>query len=618
MRAKLLIWAAAMTLALSGVAAAAEPPAADAGPLPVDAFFGEPQIGAPELSPSGRYLAYVRGKPDKGQAVVVRDLDTGVETVITQSSSEKAGFDWIAWKGEGRLMLRLWLHDVVRVNNNPKGRIRGIRYGRYILLIDRDGKRPVAVFQNNPSGVSKSAGRLALLSHLRGDADHVLVKAPDGRGALSVWKVNIHNGVASLVETGDWQTVNWAVDTTGQVIQRTVVRGKGVAFEARGAGGWQEVVRIRLNNIKELSDFEILGPTNRPGQLYVAVKPDDPSQGDNRSVRIYDFVNRTMGAPEWPPLKYDIVGIVYAGASHEMAGVCYVADVLTCDFKDDKVQARYRQLSAHFKQRSLAPVSYSDDMSLWVVAVRGGADPGSYYLFDPAKKQLEPLGEEFPGLPAARLGVMRPFVFKARDGVEIPAYVTRPPGAGKAPLPMVVMPHGGPEARDSLDYDSLAQFLATRGYLVYQPNFRGSGGYGRGYAEAGHRQWGRRMQDDVTDGAKALIASGEADPRRVCIVGFSYGGYAALQAGATEPEMFRCVVSGAGVSDLRHMMNWVKTNDGADGLTYRYWARAIGDPGKDRELLEAPPRSPTPRTIPGRSCCSTASRTTWCPSSSRS
>jgi dipeptidyl aminopeptidase/acylaminoacyl peptidase len=596
MLSKVLALAGAGFLLVAGgpaaaeTAAVAEPAATTtvtgAGPLPLDAFFAKPEISAPELSPSGRYVAFVRAHGE-GQAVVVRDRTTGDEKVITYSSSETVGFDWVDWKSDDRLLLRVWLFEVNRANGKAKGKIWSVRYGHYLELMDRDGKNPVAAFQNNASGVSKSATRLRILSGLKSDPGNVLVMAPDGRGALSVWKVDIKTGVASLVETGDWYTIGWSVDALGKVVQRTQVRGKGIAFEARKPdGGWQEVVRIRASDVKELPDFEILGPATKPGQLYVAVKPDQAGQGDTRTLRIYDFATRTLGPPEWGPLKYDISNIVYNDSSRELAGVCYVADVFTCDFKDKTTQAQFRSLNAHFKDNNLYPVSFSDDRSLWVVSVRGAKDPGSYYVYEPAKKRLDPMGERYPGLPAAKLGAMQRFVFKARDGVEIPAYVTRPPGAAGGPLPMVVMPHGGPEARDALDYDALAQFLTTRGYLVYQPNFRGSGGYGRSFAEAGYRQWGKRMQEDVLDGAKALIASGQADGERVCIAGASYGGYAALQAGATEPAMFKCVISMFGLSDLNAMMKWTRDQDGADGPGYRYWLRNIGDPATDRALLE--------------------------------
>jgi dipeptidyl aminopeptidase/acylaminoacyl peptidase len=165
---------------------------------------------------------------------------------------------------------------------------------------------------------------------------------------------------------------------------------------------------------------------------------------------------------------------------------------------------------------------------------------------------------------------------------RLPSYLTRPPNtnvAGK--LPLIVMPHGGPEARDTLGYDRLAQVLATHGYLVLQPNYRGSAGYGLEFRNAGRKQWGRRMQQDIEDGARALIASGQADPSRVCILGGSYGGYAALIGGALTPDLYKCVVSFAGVSDLTKMLDY----ETPSRITYDYWTQVIGDPKADRDLI---------------------------------
>jgi dipeptidyl aminopeptidase/acylaminoacyl peptidase len=192
-----------------------------------------------------------------------------------------------------------------------------------------------------------------------------------------------------------------------------------------------------------------------------------------------------------------------------------------------------------------------------------------------------------PELTADKLAPMEAVRYRARDGMEITAYVTRPAGApaGK-PLPLIVMPHGGPEARDSLDFDIWAEFFATRGYLVLQPNFRGSSGYGRKFAEAGYGQWGGKMDDDITDGVLQLIKSGQADKDRICIFGASFGGYAALYGGARTPELYKCVASFAGVADLNALVNWEHSTKGHEGR-YHYAARSIGDPAKEGPRLTA-------------------------------
>jgi dipeptidyl aminopeptidase/acylaminoacyl peptidase len=219
--------------------------------------------------------------------------------------------------------------------------------------------------------------------------------------------------------------------------------------------------------------------------------------------------------------------------------------------------------------------------------VSGPDEPSSYYLFDKTKAHIELLSQRYASLPAQRLATMQRYAYAARDGVRIPAYLSRPPGAPAGPMPLIVMPHGGPEIRDSFDFDVWAPFMATRGYMVFQPNFRGSAGYGVAYAEAGYGQWGKMMADDVTDGVKALIASGQVDPKRICIFGGSYGGYAALYAGATHPELYQCVVSWAGDDDLLASLRFERQQHGTDSESYKYWLKSMGDPDKDAAALKA-------------------------------
>ena len=269
-----------------------------------------------------------------------------------------------------------------------------------------------------------------------------------------------------------------------------------------------------------------------------------------------------------------------------LAGVCYTADTYVCEFKDAKLQADYGKAQAAFGGKAgLTPLSMSDDGRFWLFGVRAPTDPGAYYVFDRHTGTMSLVANRHPDLTADRLAPMEAFKYRARDGLMIPAYLTRPPGApaGK-PLPLIVMPHGGPEARDSLDFDIWAEFFATRGYLVLQPNFRGSAGYGHKYAEAGYHQWGGKMDDDITDGVQQLIKSGQADRSRICIFGASFGGYAALYGGAKTPELYKCVASFAGVADLNALVNWEHATKGHEGR-YRYAVSSIGDPSKDAARL---------------------------------
>jgi dienelactone hydrolase len=582
--AGLWLWGAAA--AAPAVAAAAAP----AAPPPIEGFFEKPVLNGMRLSPSGRYLASIQRRGD-GQAVVVLDRQTGRTSIVTHASTEHVGFDAIEWKGEDRLLLRTWLFEVLRANDKPDGAVIGYRYGRFIEAADRDGGHLVVAFQNNPAALQRSTGYLEILDLLPDDPGHVLIAAQDARGCLSAWKLDVTTGEGELMEAGDYATVGWSIDGLGAVVGRTELRDGMTVLQARDPsadGGWRDVLSARQAGNGELADFEVLGPAPGAGQVYVAVRPQAAGPGDVRQLHIYDFNSRSLSAAKRPGLGYDLAGVVYSPGGRRLAAVCYIADVYTCDFADKIQDAEFHGISRFFDdRRNLAPVSMSRDGRLWVLSVTGADQPGAYYLFDAEARHVSLLGDRYPALSAARLGPGERFDYAARDGTPIPAYLTLPPGAAAGALPTVVMVHDGPARRDSLDYDALTQVLATRGYQVFKPNFRGSGGYGRGWSQAGLGQWDGRMAQDVTDGVRALIAAGRADPDRICIIGGGYGGYAALHAGYSQPDLYRCIAAWAAPSDLDDTLKGLRKRSVA---TWRDWTRSIGTEDRDRLKAMSPVR----------------------------
>ena len=255
---------------------------------------------------------------------------------------------------------------------------------------------------------------------------------------------------------------------------------------------------------------------------------------------------------------------------------------------DPQAQARQDALQKAFPDRRVIAYSESRDQQRVIACVSDLARPPVYYLVDFRTHQSEVVGEAYPALGAAALGIVKITSFRARDGTQIPAYLTLPPGSDGSRLPLVVLPHGGPESRDWPQFDWWAQFLATRGYAVLQPQFRGSTGFGEAYRLAGRRQWGGLMQDDITDGVRALISDGTADPERVCIVGASYGGYAALAGATFTPQLYHCAASINGVSDLADMLQSVQDRGGSQSDSLAYWHESIG-PHLDPKITENSP-----------------------------
>jgi dipeptidyl aminopeptidase/acylaminoacyl peptidase len=267
---------------------------------------------------------------------------------------------------------------------------------------------------------------------------------------------------------------------------------------------------------------------------------------------------------------------------------------------DAELGAIHGILSRALKGRDVALTGWSEDRARFVARASAPGAPPSWYLYDRTRKEISPLGDEYPELKGVAMGSTRWITYKARDGLEIPAYVTLPPGApaknGK--LPLVVMPHGGPHTRDIYDFDYLAQFLATRGYAVLQPQFRGSSGFGDDFAKAGKGEWGGKMQTDLQDGVAALAAAGDVDPQRVCIVGASFGGYAALAGATLYPDAYRCAASIAGISDLGQLILEEGRLYGRDSGAAQALREDLVSTDREKVLAISPARHVTAARVP--------------------
>src|SRR5690606_9186265 len=215
----------------------------------------------------------------------------------------------------------------------------------------------------------------------------------------------------------------------------------------------------------------------------------------------------------------------------------------------------------------VALLDRSDDGNLWLISTFGPQDLGTYYLYNHQNRSLNAIVQQRAGVDPALLPTQHVIEYATSDGQRQWGYLWLPPGVSRAQarnLPTIVVPHGGPEGRDIWGSDPFAHSFSSQGYAVLQPNFRGGGGFGRAFVVAGHGQWGQRMQEDVADATRHLIAQGIADPERICINGWSYGGYVAFTASFVNADLFKCSVAGAGVSDLRAMLRWVRSGNRND------------------------------------------------------
>lgn len=594
MQSRHWIAAIAATLTLGVGAVDAQTPI----PPAVEAFTQRAALSSPAVSPSGRYLAVIRTTGDDS-VLYVHDLQNTAApptALLSGTSNDEFGgqyIDWFGWKGEDRLIVSMTRFNIERFGNRADGEIRNWRYGQGLFSVARDGSGFIEI--KPPSTRDGRPG--PVLDMLRGDPGHILMTYTEG--GLDVARIDIVTGRAERIEDGDRHALSYITDRNGNIVGRTVLRGvldRVLVMEARRENGdWTEVFRLNKDDVRDLPDYEFLGAAEGPGQVYVIVRPRDEDAESIAGVHVFDFRTRTLGPAIWRDARYDASGIVVDPQTNAFLGGCVVADTFQCAFSDTARQAEMAGLRRHFgEDANVQILSRSDDNGLWVLSVSAPHNPGTYYLYRTAEKRLEPVGSAQPALPEATLGRAFRYDYRAADGTALFGYLTRPANDTGAAAPLIVMPHGGPEARDQLTYDMWVQFFASRGYQVFQPQFRGSSGMGRDFAEAGYGQWGARMQDDITAGVDQLAREGLVDRSQVCIVGASYGGYAALWGGATQADLYRCVISASGIGDLPALMAYTRRENGADSDTYEYWLRSIGDPGKDRERLEA--ASPIRRT----------------------
>jgi dipeptidyl aminopeptidase/acylaminoacyl peptidase len=274
--------------------------------------------------------------------------------------------------------------------------------------------------------------------------------------------------------------------------------------------------------------------------------------------------------------------------THRIIGGENVGAAVNYRFFDPADQAVWSGIAKAYPGEVVRLVSWSDDRQRIVVRVDGPSDGVSFGLIDLKTGAVRKIGDAYKGLAAEDISPVKTITYSAADGLAIPAYLTLPRGRAPKDLPLIVLPHGGPAVRDDPGFDWWSQALAARGYVVLQPQFRGSAGLGWDHLAAGFGQWGRKMQTDLSDGVRFLVKEGIVDPRRVCIVGASYGGYAALAGAAFDPGVYRCAASIAGPADLRRMLAWTKEREGrGDSNVLRYWDRFMGASNPSDPVLEA-------------------------------
>lgn len=544
---------------------------------PVEAFGRLPFMSEPRLSPDAQHFAVIQsvnGRP----AAVVYSIAGGAPAVVT---SEEGVVDRLIWAKNDRLIAVL-----KQGFTKPMDRL---RTWRQAIAFDVTGKNMVKLLRNMPAlGNNLDAANVidvnlddpdhidmllfSTKTYLPGETFSRLAPKKDDGFKLDVVKVDVRSGKGVIEKSGDYRTSDWVSDGHGNPVVQIYQTHNPL----------QDHVQVLRNGVwTEIGAFDA---TEDRGAGIEGLSEDGKSLiqdvWNEQSFFGMNSIDIVTGAAK--PLLFepriDLASAIKDEWTGRVIGAAYIAEKPEVHYFDPQRQALQNGVADAFPGLNVRIVSWDAGKTNVILAVEGPRQPEQYYLLNRTTHQTQLISGTYPALKDSDLGEMKPYTFKVRDGLTIPGYLTLPPGKQAKNLPLVVMPHGGPDLRDYVHFDWMAQFLANRGYAVFQPNFRGSSGYGHKFTEAGLQQWGLKMQDDVTDGVRKLVIDGIANPKRICIVGASYGGYAALAGATFTPDLYACAISLAGVSDLPAQLGKaVYESGGLDTQTSSFWKSRMGE-----------------------------------------
>jgi dipeptidyl aminopeptidase/acylaminoacyl peptidase len=399
---------------------------------------------------------------------------------------------------------------------------------------------------------------------------------PSDQGRLALFRVDLDKLTTKLIDAEAQDSNDWAVDAVGEVLARSEYDGREARWrlKVKTEQGWKT-----LNAHEAPVERPDLSGLGRDGGT-VLVRQIEDGRPVLREI--------TRGAAVWgDPLSMDAYGrLLKDPATHTLIGTyALINDESRYVFFDPRDQKVWKAILAAYPGERVDLVSWSADRKRIVVRVDSPTEGPAFALVDLGSRNATWLGQEFVGIGPEDISPVRPIRFKAQDGMDITGYLTLPRGRDPRNLPVVVFPHGGPASRDTLGFDWWAQAMASRGYAVLQVNFRGSDGFGWDFMKAGFGEWGRKMQTDLSDGLRHVASQGFVDPKRACIVGASYGGYAALAGVTLQQGIYRCAASVAGPSDLPRMIGWSRQQSGHSAQ--RYWLRFMGAENVRDDALDA-------------------------------
>lgn len=549
--------------------------AAMAQSLTLADYARQPQFLEIKISPTGKYLAATSRSEEGNVYLQVIDIKTN-QVISVRHFSGRDSIGTINWANAERLILTI-VRDIGALESP-------VATGE-LFAVNADGSN-ARMLTGYRADHEKDAA--TIINYLPEDENFVLIvtATPNRRGSFSLVKrLNIENGRTRQIARAPMRSSGMITDANG------------VARIAVGVDQNNDNEMVMMYRKDERSDWQTL---RRYGQRDGSFQPigfmadnvrilgTSDTQTDTKAISIFNPETGQEEVLAHHP-KVDVAPIfsLRNGLINEVIGAAYDYDiydeVFFADVKDQEFSANLQALRAAFPGRRISITSGTQDNSLAILSVRSANHPVEFYIYDIKNKQLSYLLNASPWLKAEQLAQTQAIFYKSRDGLDIHAILTLPNNKEAKNLPLIMLPHGGPHGpRDYLDYDSDAKVLAQHGYAVLQPNFRGSGGFGRSFLQAGYQNWGTTMIDDMTDGVLHLVKEGIVDQNRVCAYGGSYGGYAALMSAVREPDLYKCTVGFVGVFDLNLMYTDGDIPQRKSGINYLEMAI-----GRDQQRLDA-------------------------------
>jgi dipeptidyl aminopeptidase/acylaminoacyl peptidase len=554
-------------------------------PVPsIDDYAAMANMSSVNVSPNGERIVFISGESRAERSIVIYSLVGDPPQVIDGGDDQVlAAVSWandenliatyserrdLAAQGERADVFRNY---IVRADGS-----RNWELNQYASLANRDISDPdtalvwLPVLQDNRgsrTGGDSVQRAVGLFRQGFGrDRDRRRVFIGDGG---YTYLLNAENEPVVRYAFDDGEFELWSnLDDSGweRVYSENLTRER-FRFGARRSDSW----------IGRMTNMAGLDSTGQYGYFTSRVN------NDRAAVFRFNFETNEIEGPIVQSDLADVGSFIRDWRTNAIIGVRWNEERQHVEYFDETFAGIQSQLEGFFPDSNVSISSFDQDFRKVIISVNGGQTSQSYYLLDRDTGQMAFLSGAYARIPDEAIAPVEVVHYAARDGLELFGYLTTPPGREARDLPLVMLPHGGPQARDNYGFDPWAQFLAARGYAVFQPQFRGSEGFGRNFITMAHGEWGRSMQDDVSDAVHHLVETGVAARDRVCLFGWSYGGYAALAGATLTPELYRCVIAGAPVSDVFAMMEYETGRFGGASVTY--WAEYIGDWRSETEYI---------------------------------